>query len=392
MSFKTKLVYISQGNIPCKWTHSIQMMKTAEAFAQTVTDFTLLTRGRIQDVFKSNQHIFDFYGIRNPFHIVRVPLTKTWNLEGGFKESYPAFMNLSLLYAKLHPRTIVYTRHSVVAYKACHWGLPTIMESHTGTDTGGFYFQKKIKNHPNLLGFVLSSRALLQEYLNAGFNPKKLLVQTNGVDLDFFNIQEEKSSLRKRLGLPLTGPIAVYTGHLFPFKGIDLILECAQQLPKIHFWIIGGTDQDIKNYRQKSAPIANIHFRGFTRPGDIAQYLAAADVCLIPNFSSTPLSYRSPLKMFEYCASRRPIVASGLPQFQEFLKDGHTAFVFTPDDLPSFKNAIQRSFENPSLSTQIVNHAYELARRHSWTNRVRSILNYYAPELLAEKKEFHGAS
>ncbi len=385
MPNSNKLIYISQGNIPCKWTHSIQMMLTAEAFGQTVKNFCLLTRGRIQDIAHSSQYIFDYYGIRHPFPIVRLPLTARWNEEDGWKTRYPAFMKLSVLYARLHRQAVIYTRHSAIARMTCGLGLRTILECHAGIEEG-FGDQALLKDHPKFLGFVLNSKTIRDQYFSEGVDPKKLLVETNGVNMEFFDVKEEKTILRRRLGLPVPNTIALYSGHLFPFKGVDLIMECAHLLPDVQFVLLGGADEDVRKYRKYAAEeLPNVHVLGFIPHAEIAQYLAAADLFLLPNLSSTPISNRTPLKIFEYCAAKRPIIASDIEQFREFLKPDRTAFLFKADDLNAFKTAIERAIDLPDTNRTVTENAYEMAKEHSWLKRAESIISRYAPELLKER-------
>ena len=67
------LVYISQGNIPSRWAHTIQTMKMSEALAGIVGDFCLLTQASGSETRRPEIDFVGWYGIREPFRIVQLP-------------------------------------------------------------------------------------------------------------------------------------------------------------------------------------------------------------------------------------------------------------------------------------------------------------------------------
>ena len=82
----------------------------------------------------------------------------------------------------------------------------------------------------------------------------------------------------------------------------------------------------------------NVHFVGLVQHDAIVDYIAAFDVALQP--SVTP--YASPLKIFEYLALGKPVVAPRLPNIEEILVDGETGLLFAPGDQQSFAAQVRR--------------------------------------------------
>ena len=65
----------------------------------------------------------------------------------------------------------------------------------------------------------------------------------------------------------------------------------------------------------------------------VSKYTEIADVLVLPNSAKDKMNlYTSPIKMFEYMASKRPIVASSLPSIKEILSDQDNAILFNPND------------------------------------------------------------
>src|SRR5262249_46625064 len=110
-------------------------------------------------------------------------------------------------------------------------------------------------------------------------------------------------------------------------------------------------------------------------------YLRALDVCAMP-YPAEPYFelYMSPLKLFEYMASERPIVASDLPSIAEVLKDGDTALMFPAGDVDALTRAVQRLHDDPRLRETLAMNAYaEVMQEHTWAKRAELILGCVRP-------------
>lgn len=99
---------------------------------------------------------------------------------------------------------------------------------------------------------------------------------------------------------------------------------------------------------------------------------AAADVLVLPNTGTdeTSVRFTSPLKLFTYMASGRPIVASDLPSIREVL-DEQSAYLVTPDDAQALARGITRALSDTGGRSA---RAFQLVQRYSWDERARGIL------------------
>ena len=102
-----------------------------------------------------------------------------------------------------------------------------------------------------------------------------------------------------------------------------------------------------------------------------ALYLAAADVAVLPNSSQAQISsnYTSPLKLFEYLASGKPVVASNVPAIREIVQNEQTALLVEPDNARALAEGIQRIHSDRTLHEKIRLSGLEVARQHSWKSR-----------------------
>jgi glycosyltransferase involved in cell wall biosynthesis len=92
-----------------------------------------------------------------------------------------------------------------------------------------------------------------------------------------------------------------------------------------------------------------VHVAGLVERDSLAPYIATFDVALQPEV--TP--YASPLKLFEYMALNRAIVAPDAPNIREVLTDGTDALLFKPYDPGSLAGAVRTLALDPALRARI---------------------------------------
>ena len=93
---------------------------------------------------------------------------------------------------------------------------------------------------------------------------------------------------------------------------------------------------------------------GFVPPREVPTYVAAADILVLPTSASIAYAnYTSPLKLFEYMASGRPVICSNLPVITEILENRRNALFFEADDAPSLTAAVNELARKPELRSQL---------------------------------------
>lgn len=200
----------------------------------------------------------------------------------------------------------------------------------------------------------------------------KAFLEPNAVDVARFAIQTPRSEARERLGLPLEGKIAVYTGHLYAWKGVDTLAGAARELPDIAVWIVGGTDADREAFARKWHSIPNVHLAGLRPHAEMPLWQRAADVLVLPNTAKEEISmhYTSPMKLFEYMASGTPVVASDIPSIREVTGDERAVLV-EPDSPGALAAGIRVALTSMSQKSLL---AHQWVHEHTWQLRAGRIL------------------
>jgi glycosyltransferase involved in cell wall biosynthesis len=218
-------------------------------------------------------------------------------------------------------------------------------------------------------------------------NPQRIITKHDGVDLERFTKLPTKEELRRELNLPQDKKIICYAGSLYRGRGIELLLSVSRKLPiDLLMLIVGGRKEDLDRYKGMALNMGctNVEFRGFVPNSTVPRYLVASDVLVMPYQSSAEdpsghviADFFSPLKMFEYMASGRPIVASDLGVIREVLRDRENAILFESSDEVGLFNSIKVALGDRELAQRIAKNAQDEVKKYTWTKRAKEILQSF---------------
>jgi glycosyltransferase involved in cell wall biosynthesis len=218
---------------------------------------------------------------------------------------------------------------------------------------------------------------VINQYLNYLYkenNIKQIFTAHDGVNLEeYTNITKYKFIPNKK------EHVILYTGSLFSWKGVNTLVDCIKYLPKdFKLVCVGGSSKylsDFKSYVNKSLESNRIKVIAHVSKKELLEYIENADVLVLPNSAKDKMSlYTSPIKMFEYMASHRPIVASSLSSIKEVLTDMDNAILFEPDNAKDLAEKIQYAV---SLDcNRLVSQACKDVKFYTWEKRAHNIKGY----------------
>ena len=364
--------------IPAHSADSVQIMKMCQGFQKAGHTVTLYAPRARQ--FDGNiGRLWELYGISQPFSIAlidSIPWLRGHDL---------ALRALNV--ARTQPTDILYTRHLPTAMWASHFDIPNVLDLHEppGKRMGSIYLRIALSGS-GFKRLIVITKPLKQAYrmkFGDHLPENQVLVDPNGVDLEDFSDLLGPEPAREQLGLMPKFTIG-YIGHMYPGRGVEFILWLATQFPHFQFLLAGGTQYDIDRMKTLASQqnLENIVFLGFLPNRTLPLVCAACDVLLMPYQRKVAVfggkgdssEYMSPMKMFEYMASRRIIISSDLPVIREILNESN-AVLCDPENTAEWREAIQRSATDFIWSVRIAQQARADVEMHTWEMRAKRALD-----------------
>ena len=393
---KTDILYIANARIPTEKAHGLQIMKMVEAFAQKA-DIELVLPYRFQSqAMKQVKDVYDYYYVAKKF---KINYLFSFNLIPSLDSRMPSYIDsllpllnwqqsicfgvIAAFYALIKRASLIYSRDIFACFFL--YLLRPFTKSKLFFEEHEFPKTKlgtKLKCWllKRINGTVVITSQLAKAYQVNSVPIKKILVAPDSVDSKLLSIALAKTQVRQELSIPQDRKIICYTGHLYPWKGVHVAAQAMKVLSDINLlYIVGGTPPDILNFKNfiNNNSIQNVIMVGYVAPRQVRRYLAAADILVLPNTSADDMSrlYTSPLKLFEYMAARRPIVASDLPSIREILNEENGILV-KPDDPLALAEAVMKISENKALADNLVRKAFQDVQQYTWDKRAEKVLEF----------------
>lgn len=363
-----RIAYLSNSIIPSHYANSVQVMKMCQAFAHNGHEVTLFAR---QGSLCGGDDDYQRYGVEPCFQ-----LKKLWRPHMLFSRKTRLCIYMWQLRRCLRKRStmpdLLYGRDVNSFLALLDWGIPMVYEAHYAPAPEKKKVYAQIFGSPHLKRVVVISQiyrnAILRQFPQ--LPAEKILVVNNAADMPCVSA-EPAVPWPGRPGCLQIG----YVGQLYPKKGMEIISQLAPLLADMDFHIVGGTPKDITAWRRRCR-FANVHFHGFVTQNDLGRYYARFDVVLAPyNGVDAAKAGASPLKLFEYMAYRKPIVASDLPMIREVLCHRGNALLVPSDQIRAWVEALRALSCDSSLRVKLAATAYQdFVENYTWTKRAQRVL------------------
>lgn len=370
------IVYISSSIIPSRAANSVHVMKMCQAFSKNGHKTILLAPDVKEGLELEVEDIFEYYGVEKNFILQKLawPSIKGRGYIYGFIAAKAALK---------HKPDIIYCRDLVGCYFSALNGAEVIYEAHSPIIDSGrlseWLFKRLIKRK-ELQKLVVITHALKKYFIDTYSLPHEMIqVAPDGADpipKTTQPIQLKNKGKRLQAG---------YVGHLYSGKGMEIIHKLAKLCPWADFNIIGGTEQDLIDWKINCKNTPNLIFHGFKPQNEVQQYLISLDVALLPNQrkvnsfgggNSNIAEWTSPLKAFEYMSAKKAIIASDLPVLKEIFTHNKTALLCNPDDVSEWALALTKLDKNLPLREKLSINAYDaFIGSLTWGNRASRLLN-----------------
>lgn len=229
------------------------------------------------------------------------------------------------------------------------------------------------KRYEQVDALVCVSDSIAEWIRRVGINPRRLETIPNGADVERFDPADRGEEIRNRYD----GPIVTLVGGLGPRHGIREVVAVSRRFPNTVFMIIGGVEKYAGFIAEmKSVSAGNVVFTGPI--DDVRPYLAASSVCLAPYQESIrePHGF-CPIKILEYMAAGRPIIASKHSWIAELIEDGKEGLLIDTTDSNALAGALERLLNDDPLRERLASAARARALEQSWRKTAERFVSIY---------------
>jgi len=212
----------------------------------------------------------------------------------------------------------------------------------------------------------------IKEILEADYKiiSKKVTVIENGANTKLFrpmNISEA----RRELKLDETHNYICFVGALYEWQGVEYLVNASpnilKELPQSIFLIVGDgpSRESLTNLADQNGVLDKFIFTGMIPYEKVNIYINSSDICVIPR----PPIKGSPLKLYEYMACGKPIVASDIDGIHEILKESKSGVCVAPRDPYELSEAIVSLLQDPESRKKMGESGRKyVVENRSWEN------------------------
>lgn len=300
----------------------------------------------------------------------------------------PVYLKLSRA-VREHSPDVLYERHNLYLYSgallAWRYRLPYLLEVNSPmaierATHGGLVFQRFARVSENWVwrraDLVLPVTRVLGSIVEAsGVKASRIAIVPNGIDPTRFvepiSIDKAKAALGIASGVTVLG----FTGFVREWNAVDRVIRLIERPGNEHLFLLmvgdGPARRSLESLAESLGVDGRVRFTGVVGRDDVARYVAAFDVALQP--AANP--YASPLKLIEYLALGRAVVAPDQSNLREILQHGANAVLFDPNADDGLEKAISLLVSDPTLRARIGAAARATVERENltWENNARRV-------------------
>lgn len=220
---------------------------------------------------------------------------------------------------------------------------------------------------------ITVSRELKESLISLGIPSAKIADVPNGVEETFFS--SINSSIRKKFHNKI---VIGFVGSLKPWHAVDLLTDSFRILacdPVYHMLVVGNGPMMKHLKILKNEFPGRVTLTGNINHRDVPEYIHAMDIAVAP-YPDLEKFYFSPLKILEYMAAGKAVIATGIGQVRELIQHGKTGWLVPPNNPAAFLEAIWKLSRNRALRERLGQEAsHNVLAYHTWKKRAAHILD-----------------
>lgn len=223
--------------------------------------------------------------------------------------------------------------------------------------------------------FVVTA-VLGQHVTSQGVDPARVIVTPNGINPEHFAQAPAPQQAKAALGWS-DALVLGFTGFVRDWHGVDHVIRWLarpQTSPQARLLVVGDgpARPDLERLAKEVGVEDRVRFTGVVSRQQVPAFVAAFDIALQP----AVVSYASPLKLFEYLALGKAIVAPRQPNIQEILEHDENALLFEAGAPSALEDALDRLASDAALRRRLSESARgTIARRRlTWAHNAQAAI------------------
>lgn len=350
-----KIFYLSKAQFPSEITHTLSMLRVCVALRRAGHEVRLAGERLDQ---ASDSEVFDFYGLPPEIGLDLVALNGLLR-RGSSRLLYITGLYLAWRYRRAirtFAPDLVYSRLTLVELLAVPPDVPLIYEMHSPGDLGkpGLrrWLFRWIMRRLNVVRIVTTTETL-KRYINQALPDVPVVIARLSAEPPSSESADHGEFALRAEGYAYH---VGYTGGLSELRGAKILIDAAVLAPEIAVHLVGGTPADVQQWQAYADRVGaqNVFFYGHQKASDIPAYLLKFDAFATAlQKPANELTAMSPLKIPQYLAYAKPIVASAILPHEEQLEHERTALLVTADDPQAWAEAFRRLRDDPELAGRL---------------------------------------
>jgi glycosyltransferase involved in cell wall biosynthesis len=382
-----KIAYVTHTRFPTEKAHGHQIARVSEALVKLGHDVTLVSPDILNAI---NHHHTRYYHLEKDFIVQKLPTFDAFQskiIPGrfAFLVTMKSYRGSLKQYFADNKFDLLYARSPHVLAALLSTKIPVALELHTLPRRGQSRFTALCKKCKRVVCLTTPMR---DELVSWGVPKSKIIVEGDAVDLKRFENLPSSNKAKHHFALPEDRLIIGYVGSLVTMdkvqKGVDILIKAMpslrQHYPNVFLFVVGGPENWIQRYRKLAIENRltdhDFLFHGAVRPKLVPDAMAACDVCVYPAPEPKHHYFKrdtSPLKLFEYLATGKPVVCADIPPVRDVLDKTIVRFVH-PGSVSSLAGGIRDVLEHPKEAKERSTKGLKLIKEHTWEKRMSRIL------------------
>lgn len=285
-------------------------------------------------------------------------------------------------YASLPALIAALVRNVPIHYDWDDWETNIFYYSNPGRKWIGKFISIFERLLPTIVDSVsVSGKNLRNQCVRYGVPEQKIVIAPVGADTEMFMpLPDTRGIIKKRYGV--RGPLVVYVGQLHGGQYVELFIQALKEVvpvvPGVKFMIVGDGYRrpELEQLARECGVDAHLIFTGIVDHKEIPLYMNDADVCVACFEDNDITRSKSPLKIVEYMACGKAIVASNVGEVRNML--GGVGVLTEPGNPVSLAEGIAQVLQSPTFQKRLEEACvHRVQTRYNWRTTAQTLLAAY---------------